>query len=865
MLRDGEGENTRIDRVLELLVVFVLATSGVGLVSTLAGVFFAPQVWIASLTLTGAYAWWTRGSPSKLGLAPRSWQVALLLLVGLFFRLPAYHYVLGGQDEGLYVNIANYIERTGGIKVRDTVLERLQDSSVKDAYLRDNRVIRANSGDLEGGSFVAGVYVHSSTSPKLEFQFYHLFPVWMALFGGVFGSTFGVYALTLFALLSIIFFYRLALLLTHSHRAALLAGLLLALSPLHAFFSKFPVTEVPTLAFSTIAFTFAVAFWRSPPGDRQWRWLWLSSAAFAAMFFTRISGLLYIPFVAAAAIASAACDDDVERRRAMVRLGAVVALLYGLSVVYGLHWSHRYATDIYRVFFAGPFGEHWRAVVGLLALAGGVAWWALVTVARRRLGAAMIARWVVKPLLLAIPVLLFAGLLLGILKIYRLGWTGAYAADPWLSTVWHLAGSGWTAVRASSLAALLVYLGPFIPLMFLYVSAMRPNDLCLDALRVFVVGFFVYAAIVLWTIPYGPYYARYLLSELVPYMLLLVVCAWSVMPPGRSRLAFAVLLVLSTAYAGATSLAQIGKQENDGLYVGLRQLVSRVDPADVVLLDSMRPGLPNNSEVKTPLVFTFGLSVVTADAASIADPAYIAALNSRYDDVFLISPSSSAPQGFAPVDSTRVRVWAFRWGHGAPMRTFLREDMRLYLYKLDRPIFPLATKQYFRAPGAWTDWLESGWNSPENWGVWSLGRRASLRIDPRQLPQQPRGLTLRFEAQAFVTPKHPRQTIRILLGDRLLDERVVEYPKSRFQFVIPLPPDLVEGTGKIDIGFELPDATAPKAVGLSRDARVLGVGLISVTAAGEASVLGEDPLSGAVSSGEAKVTRQEVDAQSAAH
>ncbi|MCE5232030.1 MAG: hypothetical protein ABFC67_07070 [Mizugakiibacter sp.] len=821
MSQRNEGAGARMDRALELVAVFVLVTSFVGLSSTLAGYFLAPQVWIVSVLVTGTYAWRTHARPSALGPGPRWQHLALLVLVALFFRLPAYQYVLGGQDQGLYVNIANYIERTGGVEVRDTVLDRLDDSAFKDEYLRDNR---------GRGVFVAGVYARDGASPRLEFQFYHLFPVWMALFGGVFGATFGVYALTLFALLSILFFHRLTLVVTRSHAAALAAGLLLALSPLHAFFSKFPVTEVPTLAFSLIGFTYLAACWSSTSSLRQRRWLWISVAAFAALFTTRISGLMYMPFVVAAAVAAVSCDPDDGRRRVVVCWAVAVVGLYLLSVVYGLHWSYYYATDIYRIFFAGPLGAHWPSHIVALAVLGIAFWFGLTMFARRPGGAAVVARWLVVPVRSGIAVVVLLGLAIGLFKIYRLGWTAHYATDPWLSTAWGLAGSGWRAARASSLAGLAVYLGPLIPLVFMFAVLRRQADPRIEFLRVFIAGFFVYTAILQWTIPYGPYYARYLLSELVPYMILFVVCCWAGMPPGRGRIIVAAALALSTAYAGATTMSQIGKRENDGLYAGLRHLVSRVDSADVILLDSLGPGLPNTHEIKTPLVYTFGLSVVAIDDASLDDASYVSALNSRYDDVYLISPNANPPRGFAPIDSTRIRVWAFRWGYGPPVRIFLREDMRLYMHRLERPMFPFGTSEYFHAPGAWNSWLASGWSNPEAWGVWSIGKSAQLQIDPRQLPERKGGIALQFAAQAFITPKHPRQTVRVSVNGSLVNAYTVTYPNNRVRMSVPLSRDLLDGTRKIVINFDLPDATSPKAVSLSNDMRVLALGLVSVTA-----------------------------------
>lgn len=833
MLQQCESVEVRVDRVLELLMVFVVLASLIGLFATLAGHFFAPQVWILSLLLTGAYARRTPAAEVSPGPSPHWQHVVLLLLVGLFFRLPAFQYVLGGQDEGVYVNMANYIERTGGIATRDTVLERLQGTDAARVYMQNNRLTGAAGDEYGAGTYLPGVYLHTPGGAKLEFQFYHLFPVWIALFGGVFGIGFGIYALTFFAMLSILFFYRLALILTGSHSAALMAGLLLALSPLHAFFSKFPVTEVPALAFSTAGFTYLAAYW-SAPEQRQRRWLWLSAAAFAGLFFTRISGLMYLPFVVALAVAASACDADAERRRGVVHWAIAVVGLYLVSAAYGMHWSHRYATDIYRFFFAGPFGPHWRAYAIATLMIGLMAWWWLTRLAARPGGGELIRRFLLRPCLVAVGAVVLIGLAVGLLKIYRLGWTTHYSADRWLATVWGLAGSGWNAARASSLMGVAVYIGPLLPLLFIVWVLRRQMDPRVEFLRVFVAGFFVYTAVLQWTIPYGPYYARYLLSELVPYLILFVVCRWSAMPSGKGRLAVTAALALTATYAGATTMSQIGKRENAGLYDALHQLVSHIDSEDVVLLDSFGIHTPDNSGIKTPLVYTFGLNVVTADPDDFSNASYVAALDSRYDDLYLITPNAAPPPGFVAIDSSRIRVWAFRWGHGAPKRLFVREDLRLYLYRLEKPVFPLAAAQSFRAQGGWNNWLASGWSMPESWGVWSVGTHAQLQIDPRQLPLRKGGLVLSFEARAFLTSNHPRQRVRVTVNGVEAGHYTAVYPDGHLRIDVPLPRDLLTQAGRVTIDFDLPDAVSPKAVGMNNDARVLGIGLISATTQDEA-------------------------------
>lgn len=830
----GEA-NGLVDRGLEGVVVWVLLASGLGLAATLAHHFLAPQVCIASALLTGIYAWSTRGRRSSsllAGVKPK--HMILLILVCLFFRLPAFNHVQGGQDEGLYVNMANYIERTGSLDIWDTPLEQLKGTPFVERYLAENRHLSTDPASLNAGSYVGGVYSRSPTGDDLYFQFYHLFPIWMALAAGVFGSTLAVYALTLFALLSVVFMYCLTLVLTGSSRTALIAGLLLALNPLHAFFSKFPVTEVPALAFSLIGFTYLALFWRAEEGSRHRRWLLLSMLSFGALFMTRISGFMCVPFLIVVAVVSAANDADRMRRNYMQLWVLGVVALYAVSVSYGLRWSYQYAVDIYRGSFGRIFPSHWQGGVVALVAVVLIIWFGLVALAQTSMRP-RIDKLIVVPLRRAIAPIVLISLVLGIYKIYQLGWTTHYQGDVWLDTQWGLAGSHWWAVKASSLVALFVYTGPLLPLAFLGLALRRQNEPRIEFLRLFVAGFFVYIVLLQWTVPYGPYYARYLLSEAVPYMLLFTVVAWACMPKNGMRSVLSAILAITLIYSLTATASQLGKNESEGEYQSLTKLLAPVDSGDIVLLDTLGAGMPGNNELKTPIVYTFGLSAVTVSRASLADHAYVAALNAHYDDVFLISPSAVAPDGYESLGSTRFQDKAYEWGHSFPHQLFMREDARLFLYRLVRlslvrPVFPLGQPESFKTPGAWNEWLTSGWSDPEAGGVWSSGTHAEITIDPRELSHVVQGIRLNFEVYGLVAAGHTRQRIQVSVNGAAVETHEVVYPNNQMQFNVAIPAVDMSSSNGIHIAFDLPDAVTPHSIGMNNDRRMLGIQLETLTA-----------------------------------
>ncbi len=817
------------DRAIDLLMVFMVVASVIGLATTLAGVFQAPQVFLGSLIVTSCWAYKTRDSFGQSGLPPRWRHVLLLVLVALLFRVPAYHYVMGGQDEGLYVNIAHTIEHSGGIAIHDEVKQKLQGSPYLGQYLADNTT---------SGGYLAGVNSRGPHNSKLEFLFYDLFPIWMALVGGVVGPTAGVYALTLFSLFSIVLFYRLTLLITKSYHAALLAGTLLAVSPLHAFFSKFPVTEVPTLCFALAGFVTLTDYWSRVPANRNWHLLALSALAFLCVFTTRISGFMYMPFFIGLACASALLDQDMNRRCAMTRWAACVVVAYLFSVVYGLTWSHSYSHWIYRSSFQPLFGAQWKLVVGL-AGACALAGWVVVSFASRyEVVRDKASRWIVAPLAWLPLWIAYISLCLGLLKIFQFGWTDKYLQDPTLGERWHLAGAGWLAASASSLWMLVVFLGPLIVIAFYALMFKRTRDARLSFLRWLAAGFLVFALLLQWVIPYSPYYARYLLSEAVPYVLLAVVCTWSGLSRGTARGWLRGAIVVSILYGCVLSAAQIGKSENDGVYRALAQLIGHTDSHDLILLQAADGADP--SAIKTPLVYTFHRTVVTVRSDSLADHGYIAKLNSLYDDVFLITSQYFAFDDFTFVDSARFKVMQFKWNHSFPHELVVGQDVLLNMYRMNQIRLDMDSKISFAVGQEGPTWLRSGWNAPEPWGTWSSGNSATLVINPARLPDSNGELALDITANAFVSSAHPIQHVTTTIDGKCVAKYVVRYPANQFSMRIPLG-SISERHKPWIVGLLLPDAASPRSFGINADGRQLAVGLVSAHFAPMSSADGGQP------------------------
>lgn len=654
-------------RGLELLAVLSVCVSAVGLVAMRLGFFQAWQIWIIAFLSTYAYAKSTHADESSGVEGPPAWHFVLVIAVALLFRLAPYIYQFGGQDQGIYTNMAAHLMHTGGLRPFDTVLAGISATDVRDAYLQSN---------YRPGSYLPGIY---SVDGGLEFQFYHLFPVWLAMFGSILGVENIGYALTFLSLVSLLFFQRLAHVITGSPKAGLVAGLLLAVNPLHAFFSKFPVTEVPTLAFSSISFTFLALYWRAPEGASKKRYLVLSLAGLAMLFMTRISGFMYLPLLLSVMFLALLHDRHSEKRQALVLWAMGASALYAASVAYGLKWSGAYSRDIYALSFAPILGAHWQGILAAIVCVVMLCWltvWVLAWEESRRLW----ARRVVGRLMILLPLAIAGATALAIWKAYKLGYTDAYAGHLWYDSRFRLSHGGVKALRSVSLIASIFYISPLMLLAFYAACAKLRFSPISAVLLVFVSGIYAHVAILQWVLPYQPYYARYLVSEFVPYMILFVVVVWASLGPGSLRRFITFAFAFSGLWATGLSAMQIGKNEHDGIAQSLARLTSHLDARDIVFLDASLTA-PATPTLKTALIYTYGLHVVTASQEDLGKASYGRGLARRYHDVFYVSRSSVAPAGFAELDSVGFDAPSYCHGVSPPMRLCRHGDNRLILYK----------------------------------------------------------------------------------------------------------------------------------------------------------------------------------------
>ncbi|MCX6545220.1 MAG: glycosyltransferase family 39 protein [Acidobacteria bacterium] len=193
---------TRLEAAFTLLFVLVAAVSWVGMLLAEAGAFTLGRL-LAGAGVLAAVVWvWIgrepgTGRPSEPArpVAAHVWLAILLAAAAALYGRPG-EYLIEGRDASVYLAIGQSIHRTGGMVSPDEVLRLLPDEA-RDALLK-----RDGSWPQLLNRFPGGLQV--GTGDLVVPNFFHLLPVWIAVFVGLFGPHGGYYVNAVFGVLGVL-------------------------------------------------------------------------------------------------------------------------------------------------------------------------------------------------------------------------------------------------------------------------------------------------------------------------------------------------------------------------------------------------------------------------------------------------------------------------------------------------------------------------------------------------------------------------------------------------------------------------------------------------------------------------------------
>ncbi len=827
-------------RTFDLLAVWVASVSYASVALLALSAYDAPIAIIAG-TLVSTVAWFftpARCMPTRFdagGAAPRRPIFPILLLVllaALLFRVGPFRTMHGGQDQGLYVGMSAHLQREGSVFIDDPLPDALPDRRSREIY---------EAGLLTdppfGAAMQPGVY-YSHTRGDYVFQFYHLQSLWMATFAEIFGDGARFHALTFFGLLSVLGLCLLTFELTGSRLAVLAAGLLLAVNPLHAYFSRFPVTEVVALGFSSVGFYYLARAFRgmrdAAPGAAVTSLLTLAAASVSLVFFVRITGFLYMP--ALVPLFGVGLWWTLEGRRSegrrIVGFCAAVAALYGLSVLYGLAYSPVYALSVYDRTFGRLLGAYWP----LLSVGAAVAVLVALAAAARNPQRAAVRRLLTlaaetRPWVWLGTAAVAAAVLGSLYQAYQIGFTDRHVGDAFL-TQFGIVGAGADIFVQSGAAAWLLYATPLLVVVLVW-GMHRPDRSAAEVL-LYVFLAVCLAANVVFHVPViyrHYYYARYLLSEAVPYSIVLAVTLTALAGPGAfRRLGVAAILAAMPFHLYFTA-KQMPVRHGLQPYAVLSRIADRVGEGVLLLDVDGFGGRRLHTRLQTPLSLYFGTRVfpyAEEDLDAVVQ-SFEGALGAN---LWLLTNTLNGHPGLRLSETFPYRD--HRMDRAGTIPTTINErywDQTLFLYR-QREVCAAPDCELRLRNGALYSlghgyiyhrrMLGTGWYGAEERHAWS-GPLATLTLSRRWFPSGRWPAAMRLEMRAFAASPDHLVTVTARSGGV---EHVIRFDHGR-TVVQEVP--LVCTTFRDDctVELEIDGARSPREVrrdvGGTQDARTLGI------------------------------------------
>ena len=818
-------------RAFDALVVWVVSVSSAS-IALLALSAYDATIAVIGGTFVSTVVWFftpARFTPARLDT---EWAVpgrpvlpilVLVVLATLLFRTEPFRTMHGGEDQGVYVAMSSYLQREGTVFIDDRLPEVLPDPS------REIYQAKLWSGPPVGFSVQPGVFYWYDD--QYIFQFYHLHPIWMATFAELLGDGARFYSVTFFGLLSVLGLCLLTLELTSSRLAMLATGLLLAVNPLHAYFSRFQATEVVALAFSSVGFYYLARAFRgmrdSAPAPAVTTLLTLAATSLSLVFFVRITGFLYLPVLVPLFGVGVWWMLEGRRRdgRRIVGFCAAVAALYSLSVLYGLGYSLIYVLGIYRQTFGNLLGADWAlftlgAAGATVAAMGALAWNREHPPVRRLLSWAAGTR----PWVWLGTAAVAAAVLGSLYQAYVIGFTDRYADDAFVSA-FGIVGAGASIFLQSGAAGWLLYASP--PLVVILVWGMhRPGRSAAEALLYVFVAVCL-AATIVFHVPviYQHYWwARYLLSEIVPYSIVLAVTLTALAGPGAFRWLGVVAILAAMPFHLYYTAKQMPVRHGSLPYAVLSRIADRVGEG-VLLLDVDGFGDGPHVRLQTPLNLYFGTHVFPYDADEL--DAIVQSFEGVPDaNLWLLTnshnghPELRLSETFPYRDHRMVRASTIPT---TISERFWNQTLVLYRHETcagpdcelrlrDRALYSLGHGYIYHQM-----MLGDGWYGAEERHVWS-GSQATLRLSRSWFPSSEWPAAVLLETRAFAaSPDHPVTVTARSSGV----EHVIRFDRGQTALrEVPL------GCADSDVctlQLEIDGARSPRELYDAADARTLGI------------------------------------------
>jgi len=537
----------------------------------------------------------------------------VIIVLALSLRFTPNLYLTGGQDQGTYVSLSKQYEINRSLYIKD---------ELRDSLSEDLREI------YDKGNVFLGLKFKDKEASEYTMPFYPVFPSWMATFGATLGSDNRIYALTFFSILSIVGIYLLAYEISGKNKkVGLLASFLMAINPLHVYFSRVPLTEVVAFFFLCFAFYYLIRFYNDYLKEKNnLSYLILSLFSFTALFYTRMSGIFFLPIIILVPLLTFLFSKD----RKLLKYFVVYAIFWMISLLMSYVFYKIFLPDL----FHQILGKRLFGLVGYDTVLVGVL---LVIIALIGISFRKGIRDIITKIFLLlskhlyiIALLLFLGLigyeLYFYIKEILIDHSDTFFSNESLSLL-----------KQQSFLVGFLYLSPIgfaiLPISFVYLK--KKMDVKIMLLISTILIFLAYCWGVLRLTQYHYYFARYQLSELIPLCIILIsIFLIGICKNKVGRIISMTLVFLMAIYFGFFSVIQLRDYEGADREQ-FEEIQRLVGEDDLLLVAKNEFGSFN--QIVFPIKYYYNVNTFVLYSSSYVANEDVQKEAQKYDSVYLLT------------------------------------------------------------------------------------------------------------------------------------------------------------------------------------------------------------------------------------